>query len=138
MPVPDIHTVRDLGKRYSNWGRWGADDQVGTLNHVTPEDVLRAAGCIKSGKRISMALPFDADGPQSGGLGRFNPIHLMFRDGGDILAGTIVDDFYGGRDRHIRGTDDMIIMPLQSVRSGTRCRTSSSRTRCTTVTTRAT
>lgn len=114
MPVPDIHTVRDLGKRYSNWGRWGADDQVGTLNHVTPEDVLRAAGCIKSGKRISMALPFDADGPQSGGLGRFNPIHLMFRDGGDILAGTIVDDFYGGRDRHIRGTDDMIIMPLQS------------------------
>ncbi len=71
-------------------------------------------GASSPGKRISTALPFDADGPQSGGLGRFNPIHLMFRHGGDVLAGTIVDYFYGGRDRHIRGTDDMTIMPLQS------------------------
>jgi kynurenine formamidase len=112
--TPSVETVRELSRRYSNWGRWGAEDQVGTLNHVTPDDVLRAARCIRSGKRISLALPFDADGPQTGGFGRFNPIHLMFRDGGDIISGTIVDDFYGGRDRHIRGTDDMIIMPLQS------------------------
>jgi kynurenine formamidase len=112
--APSVETVRKLVSQYSNWGRWGADDQVGTLNHVTPDDVVRAAGCIRSGKRISLALPFDASGPQTGGFGRFNPIHLMFRDGGDILSGTIVDDFYGGRDRHIRGTDDMIIMPLQS------------------------
>jgi kynurenine formamidase len=112
--APTVETVRKLVVQYSNWGRWGADDQVGTLNHVTPDDVVRAAGCIRSGKRISLALPFDANGPQTGGFGRFNPIHLMFRDGGDIVTGTIVDDFYGGRDRHIRGTDDMIIMPLQS------------------------
>jgi kynurenine formamidase len=111
---PSIATVRELVERYKNWGRWGPDDQVGTLNHVTPDDVVRAAACIRSGKRISLALPFDADGPQTGGFGRFNPIHLMFRDGGDIANNTIVDDFYGGRDRHIRGTDDMIIMPLQS------------------------
>lgn len=114
MTEPNIDTVRELGKRYSNWGRWGENDQVGTLNHVKPDDVVRAAACIRSGKRISMALPFDSNGPQNGGFGRFNPIHLMFRDGGDILAGTMIDDFYGGRDRHIRGTDDMIIMPLQS------------------------
>jgi kynurenine formamidase len=38
----------------------------------------------------------------------------MFRDGADALAGTSVRDFYGGIDRHFRGTDDMIIMPLQS------------------------
>jgi kynurenine formamidase len=112
--IPSVETVKKLVAQYSNWGRWGADDQVGTLNHVTPDAVMRAAGCIRSGKRISMALPFDANGPQIGGFGRFNPIHLMFRDGGDIVSGTIVDDFYGGRDRHIRGTDDMVIMPLQS------------------------
>jgi kynurenine formamidase len=114
VSTPSVQTVRDLSKKYSNWGRWGADDQLGTLNHVTPEDVVKAAGLIRSGKRISLALPFDGDGPQNGGLGRFNPIHLMFRDGGDVVTGKIVDDFYGGRDRHIRGTDDMIIMPLQS------------------------
>ena len=28
----------------SNWGRWGNDDQLGTLNHITPQ--RRAAGCI--------------------------------------------------------------------------------------------
>lgn len=112
--VPSIDTVRELSRRYSNWGKWGPEDQIGTLNHVAPEHLLRAAGCIRSGKRISLALPFDSDGPQIGGFGRFNPIHMMFRDGGDVVAETIIDDFYGGKDRHIRGADDMIIMPLQS------------------------
>ncbi|CAN5357325.1 cyclase family protein [soil metagenome] len=112
--TPSVATVKELSDRYSNWGRWGDDDQRGTLNHCTAEDVVRAAASIRSGKRISMALPVDSMGPQTGGFGRFNPIHMMFRDGGDIVAGTIIDDFYGGNDRHIRGTDDMIIMPLQS------------------------
>jgi kynurenine formamidase len=114
MTTPSVETVKELSTKYSNWGRWGDDDQRGTLNHVTEEHVVAAAACIRSGKRISLALPVDSNGPQTGGFGRFNPIHLMFRDGGDIVAGTIVDDFYGGNDRHIRGTDDMIIMPLQS------------------------
>jgi kynurenine formamidase len=114
--TPSVETVRALSKQYSNWGRWGSDDQRGTLNHVTAERVAAAAACIRSGKRISMALPMDATGPQvSGGFGgRFNPIHLMFRDGGDIAMGTVVDEFYNGRDRHLRGTDDLIIMALQS------------------------
>lgn len=112
--TPNVETVRALIAKYGNWGRWGADDQVGTLNHVTPEAVAAGAAAIRSGKRFSLALPFDADGPQRGGFGRFNPIHLMFRDGGDIATGTIIEDFYGGKDRYCRGTDDLVIMPLQS------------------------
>lgn len=112
--APDVETVRALIAKHNNWGRWGAGDQVGTLNHVTPESLVRAASTIRTGKRFSLALPFDADGPQRGGFGRFNPIHLMFRDGNDIQTGTIIDDFYGGNDRYCRGTDDMVIMPLQS------------------------
>ena len=38
----------------------------------------------------------------------------MIRDGADAIAGTSVRDFYGGVDKHFRGTDDIIIMPLQS------------------------
>lgn len=115
-PTPSIETVRQLTSTYSNWGRWGAEDDRGTLNHVTPDRVAKAAQSIRSGKRISMAIPMDASGPQSSGGfgGRFNPIHLMFRDGGDISMGTVVDEFYGGNDRHLRGTDDLIIMALQS------------------------
>lgn len=113
---PTIATVKDLGQRYCNWGRWGDDDELGTLNHVTADDVVRAAGLVRSGRIVQMGLPIDEAGPQSGGggFGRFNPIHLMIRDGADVVAGTTIRDFYGGEDRYLRGTDDVLIMPLQS------------------------
>lgn len=114
MTTPSIDTVRDLMEQFSNWGRWGDDDQRGTLNHVSPEHVVAAARLVRSGKTISMALPYDSSGPQNGGLGRFNPIHLMIRDGADAIAGTSVRDFYDGVDKHFVSTDDIIIMPLQS------------------------
>lgn len=111
--APGIAQVRQLCERYSNWGRWGKDDERGTLNHVTPDDVVRASRLVKKGTPISLALPYDEHGPQNGMLGRFNPIHLMTRDGADALVGSSVRDFYGGVDRYFRGTDDVVIMPLQ-------------------------
>jgi kynurenine formamidase len=112
--MPDIETVRGLAKRCSNWGRWGPDDQLGTLNHIQPHDIVAAAALVRSGKVFSLAIPVGDSGPQTGGFGRFNPIHLMIRDGNAAVTGTVVRDFYGGRDRHIRGTDDLLILPLQS------------------------
>lgn len=109
----NIDTVRELAQRYTNWGRWGDDDQLGTLNHVQPAAVVAAARLIREGRPVSMALPYDEHGPQNGRFNRFNPIHLMTRDGADALVGTSVRDFYGGTDRHFRGTDDIVIMPLQ-------------------------
>jgi len=113
---PTIATVRELGLKYCNWGRWGADDELGTLNHVTRQEVLRAAALVRTGRIVEMGLPIDDTGPQTGGgaFGRFNPIHLMIRDGADVVAGTTIRDFYGGEDRYLRGTDDVLIMPLQS------------------------
>lgn len=111
--TPDIETVRALAERVSNWGRFGDDDEAGTLNLIRPEHVVAGAALVKQGRSISMALPFDSDGPQNGGLGRFNPIHLMIRDGADAIAGTAIRDFYGGVDKHFRGTDDIVILPLQ-------------------------
>jgi kynurenine formamidase len=100
--------------RHSNWGRWGDDDELGTLNHVTPEIRQRAAALVRTGKPFSLALPLDENGPQRGTFNRFNPIHLMTRDGADAIAGTSVRDFYGNNDRHFRGTDDLVILPLQA------------------------
>jgi kynurenine formamidase len=114
MGEPSIETVRELCATYSNWGRWGPDDQCGTLNLITPECVVAAAALVRKGHSISLALPFDESGPQTGALNRFNPIHLMVRDGADVMAGSAVRDFYGGVDRHFRATDDVVIMPLQS------------------------
>jgi kynurenine formamidase len=114
--TPTIKTVRALSEKYTNWGRWGDDDQLGTLNHVQPEQVVAAAGLVQNGRIVEMGLPIDDSGPQDGGggFGRFNPIHLMIRDGADVAAGTTIRDFYGGEDRYLRGTDDILIMPLQS------------------------
>jgi hypothetical protein len=39
----------------SNWGRWGAEDQLGTLNHLTQAHRLKAAGLIRSGRTVSLA-----------------------------------------------------------------------------------
>jgi kynurenine formamidase len=107
-----VEDVLELTKRYNNWGRWGPEDELGTLNFITPEHIARAAHEVQKGQAFSLAIPLDANGPQRGGFGRFNPIHLMLRDGGDAISGAF-RDLYGGRDMQIRGTDDMIIMPLQ-------------------------
>jgi kynurenine formamidase len=109
-----IDTVRELGNRHRNWGRWGENDQRGTLNFVTAAEITRAGSLIQAGRVISMALPYDQDGPQTGATNRFNPIHRMTRDGADIVSGTLVRDFYGGADKYFRATDDIVIMPLQS------------------------
>jgi Putative cyclase len=39
----------------SNWGRWGADDERGTLNLVTPEKTKRALTLVKDGTVVSLA-----------------------------------------------------------------------------------
>ena len=39
----------------SNWGRWGDDDELGTLNLVTPEKSKAAAALVREGVTVSMA-----------------------------------------------------------------------------------
>jgi kynurenine formamidase len=39
----------------SNWGKWGADDQMGTLNYITPEVRQAAAKLVKEGITVSLS-----------------------------------------------------------------------------------
>lgn len=48
---------RALLDEVSNWGRWGADDQRGTLNALAPEHTRAAAQLVRSGESVSLALP---------------------------------------------------------------------------------
>jgi len=43
-------------KEISNWGRWGKDDELGTLNLITKEKRLAAAKLVQEGISVSMAL----------------------------------------------------------------------------------
>jgi kynurenine formamidase len=40
----------------SNWGRWGKDDELGTLNFITAEKKVAAASLVRDGVSVSMAL----------------------------------------------------------------------------------
>ena len=46
----------------TNWGRWGADDERGTLNLLTPERVLAAMQVCTTGKVYSLSLPIKNKG----------------------------------------------------------------------------
>lgn len=108
-----IDDIRAAKERLSNWGRWGKEDEIGTLNFVTQEDVIGATQLVKTGKVYSLALDFDQKGPQGGRktspspIPRFNPIHLMTRTGTDAYSGVLDN-------RKLRSADDLVIFPLQA------------------------
>ncbi len=47
--------VDGMMKSLSNWGRWGADDQLGTLNLITPKVRKAAAQEVREGVCVSLA-----------------------------------------------------------------------------------
>jgi kynurenine formamidase len=85
----------------SNWGRWGADDERGTLNLITTEAVRRGIAAARTGRVFSLAIPLDADGPQWDNVNmplRTNPVLNSFAVNvsftGDTADFTTSDDAF--------------------------------------------
>ena len=55
--LPSIEEVLSYADTMSNWGRWGAEDQRGTLNLVTAEKRRQAAALVVDGVSVSCAWP---------------------------------------------------------------------------------
>ncbi len=49
--------VLGFHKTLSNWGRWGAKDQLGALNLITPQKRAQASALVRSGRTVSCARP---------------------------------------------------------------------------------
>jgi kynurenine formamidase len=105
----DRAAIEKAAKELSNWGRWGADDQIGTLNNVSPEDIIDAGRLIKRGKVFALGLSLKE--PIQSGLfgGRWNPIHTMLATGTDAKSGNQDQPF-----PYLRYADDAISMPCQA------------------------
>ena len=58
MPTQD--DVLGYFNTLSNWGRWGDDDELGTLNHITDDVRLAAARAVRHGRSVSCAWEVDA------------------------------------------------------------------------------
>lgn len=94
-----------VAEKVNNWGRWGADDERGTLNFVTPGVVKAAMGSVRSGRSFALAIPLSSDGPQIGMIpGRINPLKTMLAIN-DPMTGNI-DEFCT--------SDDSVVMGLQA------------------------
>ena len=48
-------------KDLNNWGRWGKDDEIGTMNLITPAKRKQAAALVKEGFSVSLASDADTE-----------------------------------------------------------------------------
>jgi kynurenine formamidase len=55
--APTVEEYRAYRERFNNWGRWGAGDQMGTLNHITEQTRNAAAALVRAGRSVSLARP---------------------------------------------------------------------------------
>ena len=100
-------SIEAMAARCSNWGRWGEDDVLGTLNFVDDAKRVEAAGLVRTGRTFSLAQAFDTNGPQNGWRRRTNPVHTMTDTGTEAEFGD------QGFPHGFGGADDVIAMPLQ-------------------------
>jgi len=58
----------------SNWGDFGDDDQLGSLNHITPDRVRTAVGEVREGLSFGLSLPLDYPGGRVLAPHRYPPV----------------------------------------------------------------
>jgi kynurenine formamidase len=74
----------------SAWGVWGADDELGSLNLLTPERVVAAAKLVRKGAAFPLNLPVTQPDPPLYGRGKVQQTILGGPNGRD----DYLDNFY--------------------------------------------
>jgi kynurenine formamidase len=77
----------------SGWGVFGAEDNIGLVNLLTPERVLSASRLIKGGAVFSLNVPIDAFTPPIA-IRRGSPRHTILHRSGALFFDDLVDNFY--------------------------------------------
>jgi kynurenine formamidase len=93
-----------------NWGKWGPDDEIGALNYLDAQQVLRGVAAAKQGKTFTLQVPIghEKGDPIWPGPGRGQAVRVNILDKGDYFCGR-GPEAPGGSEY----SDDMIIMYLQ-------------------------
>src|SRR5260370_9193126 len=82
----------------SNWGRWGKNDQLGTLNLITPAKRKQAAALVREGVSISLAHDVLKDKAED------NPspfVHIMLPRAGTFLLDSYQVSYHGYAHTHM-------------------------------------
>jgi len=86
---------RSDAPRGSNWVLFGTEDQLGTINFLTPERVTAAAKCVRKG--ISFGLNWRIDLPDPPLFGRGAHTHTVVEMAGGVAMDDWLDNFYPQR-----------------------------------------
>ncbi len=115
MSAEGPELVEQYIDRFSNWGRWGDDDSIGTLNFVGPAEIIAAAATVRHGRTVNCTLPLDQKGPQRPHLLRDNPRTIKVATGTDHLSGAQDQLPAGlGPAKGFGRSDDITILPNQA------------------------
>jgi kynurenine formamidase len=76
-----------LFRAVSNWGRWGEDDELGTLNELSADRIVAAARLVGSGDAVTLSHPWDTEK----GIDNPHPAdhHMTLLPDVDIGSGTL-------------------------------------------------
>jgi kynurenine formamidase len=72
-----------LFERCSNAGKWGTDDELGTLNYITSDKRVQAAGLVRHGRTVSIGRDLST---QSNRLNTDPVVHRMLFDADPPLS----------------------------------------------------
>ena len=95
----------------SNWGDFGADDQLGRLNLLTPEKVLAGVAEVKTGRSFCLSLPLDLPGGNGLNPNRHPPVLRPTLRRGLVNFNCILGELDPGRTDVL--SDDLAILHLQ-------------------------
>ncbi len=104
-PKPKLSAkdVEEMMTTLSNWGRWGKEDELGTLNLITPQKRRQAAALVKEG--VSVSLARDLAETKSEGSTPFGHKMKSTDQSGDSLSAADVYsfDYHGYLLTHLDG-----------------------------------
>lgn len=108
-PRPKPMSIHDLlADAPTNWGRWGVDDEVGSLNFLTSAEVMRGIMSVRQGKVITLGMAIGNRGGDPVWPGRKPAQRMMTRDKSHYVAGKARNTHKG-----LEFADDFVVMFLQ-------------------------
>ncbi|MBB3261464.1 kynurenine formamidase [Paraburkholderia bannensis] len=104
--VPEVAELLEDSPK--NWGKWGSDDEVGSLNYLTQAEVLRGVASVRSGKTFTLQIQMGHPKGDPVWPGRSQARRINVMDKGHYMCGK--GPLFPGLAEY---ADDMMIMYLQ-------------------------
>jgi kynurenine formamidase len=92
-------SVPALGAALSNAGRWGDDDERGTLNFITAESTLRAARLVRTGRIVAASHDFVMEPTPAKPRAGWH--RMLYRENGTSACDAVMIEPHGSEVTHI-------------------------------------